>query len=88
MKTTIELPDALFRQVKAHAAAHGVTLKHFFTQAVTQQLRRGTLEYREPDAEPPWMEGFGGLSDLGDEHRRILETIEDEFERLAPEDLE
>ena len=87
MKTTIELPDALFRQAKTHAAAHGVTLKHFFAEAVTQQLRRSAMDYREPDAEPPWMAGFGGLSDLGDEHRRILETIEDEFERLAPEDL-
>jgi len=66
MKTTIELPDALFRRAKAHAAAHGVTLKHFSAEAVTQQLRRGAREYRDSDAEPPWMAGFGGLSDLGD----------------------
>ena len=87
MKTTIELPDALFRQAKALAAARGVTLKHFFTEALREQLRRDIKEDPSEIAEPPWMAGFGGLSDLGDEHRRILKTIEDEFERLTPEDL-
>ena len=33
------------------------------------------------------MAGFGGLSDLGDEHRLVLDIIEDEFERLAPDDI-
>ena len=37
---------------------------------------------------PPWMAGFGALSDLADEHRRILGVIGEEFERPAPEDLE
>ena len=32
------------------------------------------------------MAGFGGLSDIRDENRRVLELIEDEFERLSPED--
>ena len=36
--------------------------------------------------EPSWMAGFGALSDLSDENRRILDNIEDEFERLPPED--
>ena len=87
MKTTIELPDVLFRQAKARAAERGVTLKHFFTEMLMEQLRRGAMDNRRGDAEPPWMAGFGGLSDLGDDHRRVLEAIEDEFERLTPEDL-
>ena len=33
------------------------------------------------------MAGFGALSDLADEHRRVLEAIEMEFERLTPEDV-
>ncbi|MYG40383.1 MAG: bifunctional phosphopantothenoylcysteine decarboxylase/phosphopantothenate--cysteine ligase CoaBC [Nitrospira sp. SB0677_bin_15] len=37
--------------------------------------------------EAPWMAGFGGLSDLSDENRRILTVIEQEFETLSPEDL-
>ena len=34
------------------------------------------------------MAGFGELSDLTDENRRVLEAIEEEFERLPPEDSE
>ena len=33
------------------------------------------------------MAGFGALSDLSDENRRVLELIEHEFERLSPEDV-
>ena len=36
--------------------------------------------------EPPWMTGFGALSDLADENRLVLDAIEEEFERLSPED--
>ena len=32
------------------------------------------------------MAGFGVLSDLADENRRVLEAIEEEFERLPPKD--
>ena len=87
MKTTIEVPDALFRQAKALAAARGVTLKHFFTEALREQFRRASHEGSGEIAEPPWMAGFGGLSDLGEDHRRVREAIEDEFERFDPEDL-
>jgi len=38
MKTTVDLPDPLFRRTKATAAAEGVSLKHFITQAVEQRL--------------------------------------------------
>lgn len=87
MKTTIELPDAAFRQAKTLAAARGVTLKRFFTEALEEQLRRCTGESRCGKAEPPWMAGFGALSDLSDENRRVLNVIEQEFEAIAPEDL-
>ena len=36
--------------------------------------------------EPPWMAGFGALSDLADENRRVLDVIENEFGRLPPLD--
>lgn len=41
MKTTIDLPDLLFRKVKAAAAAEGVSLKTFITGAVEQRLNIG-----------------------------------------------
>ena len=82
MKTTIELPDATFRRAKALAAGRGMTLKRFFTEALEEQLRRCSR-----DTESPWMVGFGVLSDLSDENRRVLSAIDQEFETLSPEDL-
>ena len=87
MKTTVELPDPLFRQAKALAAAQGVTLKIFFTEAVEDRLRRGAGRAGADDSAPSWMAGFGALADLAAENRRILKTIEAEFEKLDPEDL-
>ena len=87
MKTTVELPDALFRQSKALAAARGVTLKRFLTEALEEKLLRCTADRNTANEAPPWMAGFGALSDIRDENRRVLESIEDEFERLSPEDV-
>ena len=33
------------------------------------------------------MAGFGGLSDLGDDHRCVREAIEDDFGGIPPENL-
>ena len=82
MKTTIELPDATFRRAKTAAAARGMSLKAFFTQALEEQLRR-----KAKDGQAPWMGGFGELAELADENRRVLDAIGQEFETLSPEDL-
>ena len=93
MKTTIEIPDITFRRTKAFAAVHGITMRRFITDAIEQQLRRRAVAVRTDDTTyapheaPPWMAGFGDLSDPGDEHRLVLDAIEDEFERLAPDDI-
>ena len=96
MKTMIEIPDLMFHRVKSLAASRGITLERFFTDALEHQMSRylsgeGTVaDTRLPEsgtpADPPWMEGFGQLADLGEEHRLVLGTIKDEFEKLAPED--
>ena len=87
MKTTIELPDATFRQAKILAAARGVTLKRLFIEALEEQFRRCASESGSRKSEAPWMDGFGALSDLSDENRRVLDVIDQEFETLAPDDL-
>ena len=86
MKTTIELPDATFRQAKAFAAGRGMSLKQFFTDALEDKLRR-CIRTAGREHEAPWMAGFGALADLSDEHRRVEEAIAEEFETLASEDL-
>ncbi len=83
MKTTIEIPDALFRRAKAAASQQGLSLKEFFTDAVQQKLRaRGGASPNEP----AWMAAFGGLRELRAENKRIKRIIEKEFETIDEED--
>lgn len=84
MKTTVEIPDSLFRQVKATAAQQGLSLKDFFTEAVREQLRRRSGGATTP--EKPWMRAFGGLRDLHRETKRVDRIIEREFERIDDEE--
>ena len=86
MKTTVDLPDATFRQAKSVAAARGMTLKRFLTEALAERLRRCAAETGS-GVEHPWMAGFGALSDIADESRHVLDLIEEEFEVLSPEPL-
>ena len=86
MMTTVEIPDALIRQAKAYAASNGMSLKQFFTEALEEKLWRCAGEAAASAAPPPWMAGVGALADLSQENRRILSLIDDEFEKIAPED--
>ena len=63
-----------------------MTLKRLLTAKLRSSLRRRTGGRDAGNEEPPWMAGFGALSDLSEENRRILSLIEDEFESLPPED--
>ncbi|REJ73537.1 MAG: hypothetical protein DWQ36_07045 [Acidobacteria bacterium] len=40
MRTTIDLPDELLRQVKARAAVQGMKLKEYVTEALRESLYR------------------------------------------------
>ena len=40
MRTSVEIPDDLFRQLKILAADRRVTLKHVMQQALENELRR------------------------------------------------
>ena len=80
MKTTVEIPDLLFRQAKAAAAQRGIPLKEFFARAVREQLRR------PHGSEQPWRQAFGGLRHLHRETRRLERVIAKEFERIDPEE--
>lgn len=47
MKTTIDLPDPLFRRAKATAATQGISLKAFITSAVESSLERPKMSVSE-----------------------------------------
>jgi hypothetical protein len=84
VKTTVEIPDPVFRQAKARAAERGQKLREFVTEALQEKLS-GRAAGREPEA-APWMAGFGGLKRLRRETQRIGRVIEREFEVVEPED--
>jgi hypothetical protein len=69
MKTTIEIPDRLFRRAKARAAEGGLTLKQLVAEALQEKL--AAKGGQAPRDEPEWMRGFGGLHGLRQETRRI-----------------
>lgn len=84
MKTTLEIPDPLFREVKSKAAARGQTLKAFVNQALREKLtQRASLA---GVSEPEWMRGFGKLRHLRKETERIQVRIREAFEVVEPED--
>jgi hypothetical protein len=53
MRTTIDLPDDLYRTLKARAAFGGTTLRALILQLVEQGLRQPTTRKRSVRREPP-----------------------------------
>ncbi len=84
MKTTIEIPDALFRRAKSKAAERSQTLKQFVSEALQEKLNPRSSPARS--GEPDWMQGFGKLRHLHRETTRIQERIHEAFEAVEPED--
>ena len=84
MKTTIDIPDPLFRKAKSKAAERGQTLKELVTEALQEKLAANTSKILA--GEPGWMQGFGKLRRLRKETARIQARIDDAFEVIEPED--
>ncbi|MEP6670987.1 MAG: hypothetical protein ABJF10_17640 [Chthoniobacter sp.] len=80
MKTTLEIPELLFRKAKAAAAARGQTLKQLVNEALRDKLAKP-----EKEGQPGWMKHFGAMKEHSAELRRIDAAINDEFERIDPE---
>lgn len=74
MKTTVELPDALFREAKTRAAAEGITFKDLLRDAVETRLGKN-----RKTAGRPFMKLAGSLKHLHDENVKIARFIEEEF---------
>lgn len=84
MKTTLEIPDAIFRQAKSAAAQRGIPLRVLVSEALEDKLRASE---QISDAKP-WMKSFGKLRHLRKETARINRILEEEFEQVESEDQE
>ncbi|MEK7765644.1 MAG: hypothetical protein AAB368_05345 [bacterium] len=78
MKTTIEVPDELFRKAKAAAATRGMTLGRFIAEAMGARL---TKNGREAGG---WRSVFGKAP--RGSTREVDELIKKEFETIDPAD--
>lgn len=81
MKTTLDLPDDLFRLSKATAALRGETLKEFFTAALREHL--GQKAVAESKARG-WRAVFGKAPPGAT--AEVDAIINAEFEQINPDD--
>jgi hypothetical protein len=85
MKTTPEIPDPILRKAKKLAASKGVTFGALVAQALEAQMAQPGISADDK----PWMNVFRGLKRNAAFHaeiKRIHKRIEDEFEKIEPED--
>ena len=80
MKTTLEIPDFIFRRAKSVAAERGIPLRQFVTEAVQEKLRIAPQE-------KPWTKHLGKLKHLrkNKERKQIEERVEEAFEQIDRE---
>ncbi|HVI10688.1 MAG TPA: hypothetical protein VND65_20530 [Candidatus Binatia bacterium] len=78
MKTTLEIPDFLFRRAKSVAAERGIPLRQFVTEAVQDKLKVTSHER-------PWMKHLGKLKHLHKERKQVEKRVEKAFGRIDRE---
>ena len=78
MKTTLEMPDFLFRRAKSVAAERGIPLRQFVTEAIQEKLKTTPTE-------KPWMKHLGKLKHVRKERKQIEKHVEDTFEQIDQE---
>jgi hypothetical protein len=80
VKTTLEIPDSIFRRAKSVAAERGIPLRALISEALAEKLRA------DNGSGKPWMAAFGKLRHLRRETTKIKRIIEEEFEQIEAED--
>ncbi len=81
MRTTLEVPDSLFRQVKALTASRGQTMAAFINSAIESKLKADAATSREK----PWLQFAGIHSDDREDSKRVMRAIEEGCETIDPE---
>lgn len=75
MKTTLEIPDFLFRRAKSVAAERGIPLRQFVTEAVQEKLKTTSQERH-------WMKHLGKLKQSKQERKQVEKRVEEAFEHI------
>ena len=80
MKTTVEIPDRLYRQLKALAALKGQTIKAFFTDAVREKLAAEQPPKKNNKKVSGWRSVFGKADKKDMEE--LQRIIDEEFKKV------
>ena len=78
MKTTLEMPDELFRKAKSSAAHRGQSMKEFVTSALREKLAKNRA------TTPGWRAGFGKIP--AKYVREVQAVVDAEFSKINAAD--
>lgn len=81
MKTTLEIPDNLLKELKSTVSKNGVSMKEFIVHAIIDRLDRVSQA-----KEKPWMKAFGAFKHLKEENKKVMAEIDAEFGKIDPEE--
>jgi hypothetical protein len=81
MKTTLDVPDSLYRQIKARAALKGQTIRSFFLDAIQDKLR---VEREGSDKTTGWRSVFGKANK--DDISQLQQLLDDDFSAIDTEE--
>ncbi len=81
MKTTLEISDPVFRQIKARAALKGVTMRAFFMDAIKEKMAADSSQ-RKGDS--GWRAVFGKAPKSS--VAKVQSVIDEEFSKINAED--
>lgn len=86
MKATIDIPDDLYRQVKAEAALRGVTVREVTTQLYRHWLNEGASGHTETSSEwlRSWLDAADEAIKRAPAGRSAREELEADRNRLEP----
>ncbi len=80
MKTTVEIPDALYRRLKARAAIQGKSVKDYLVEAVRDKLATTATAAKTKTG---WRAVYGAANPK--EIAQLQQIIDREFSAIDPE---
>ena len=83
MRTTVDVPDGLYRQVKARAALKGQTIRAFFLDAIQDKLAAERAGRRKTTG---WRSVFGAANQ--DDIDKLEQVLDEEFSQVDLKDWE
>jgi len=78
MKTTIDIPNALYTQVKGIAAVRGISVRRFVIEVLQRAVYSGTGA--------PWMDAWGLMAGEPETIYEVDRTIKDDLSAVDPGD--